>query len=67
MNVKLPEDQATPAIVAGRQSAREVLETRLRRQEGRAAALAVLTKVIPWKLLSPEDEKVLWQYFVDRH
>ena len=46
-----------------RESARGILGSRIRRSEKRHQGLEVLMKVIPWNMLSAEDEEVLWSYF----
>ena len=50
-------------MMACRESARCVLDSRIRRSAKRHHALEVLMKVIPWQILSAEDEEVLWSYF----
>jgi len=42
----------------------DVLTQNILGAEQNAAALRVLEKVIPWDILSEEDEKLLWDYFV---
>lgn len=67
------KSQLRPEVTAGdlrdpsamRTSAKGVLDHVLRRAEQRTEAIAILTKVIPWKLLSPHDEGILWRYFSD--
>lgn len=46
-----------------RQSALSVLKNVSRSQEDKFVAIEILIKVIPWKLLSPEDENTLHNFF----
>ncbi len=48
---------------ASRQSARGVLNNKIKRAEERLNSLVTLYKTIPWDLLREEDEESLWRYF----
>ena len=50
---------------AERQSARSALDHLLRQHEKWTEAFVILKKVIPWELISPHDEEILWNYFKD--
>ena len=50
----------------GRDLAKRVLEQKIERKGKRVASLRVLLKVIPWELLSSEDEEALWNHFAFR-
>lgn len=49
--------------VATRQSAKGVLEDRIRRAEEHLGSLFAIRDSIPWNALCPEVEKSLWLYF----
>lgn len=46
-----------------RMSAKSVLLDKILRLEKEIAALELLRDVIPWKLLTSDDEERLWGYF----
>ena len=52
--------------MACRESARGILQRKIDRELRRIAALEILIKAIPWKLLSKNDEEILWSYFCER-
>lgn len=51
--------------VGMRQSAKGVLEDKIMRIENKAIALRTLKKSIPWDILVPSDEELLWKLFVE--
>lgn len=51
---------------ACRESARSVLQNKIKRETKRVDALIVLAKAIPWDVLSREDEELLLSYFIER-
>ena len=48
---------------AYRELARGVLQHKIDREQKRLEALEILMKVIPWNLLSKNDEEILWNHF----
>lgn len=52
--------------MSGREMAKRILERDIERRTQRADGLRVLLKVIPWDLLSHEDEEALWNHFAFR-
>ena len=50
-----------------RQNAKAVLLDKIARVGREMAALEILLKVIPWDILRPEDEEMLWGYFINRN
>ena len=64
-NCSAKAEQASPVCnqMAGRESARRLLEGRIHRSAARTEALETLARVIPWPVLSGRDEEILWDYF----
>lgn len=58
----------TQAMIGGpaRPHAKEMLAAALRRKNERANYLEVLMRVIPWGLLTPEEDEALWNFFSER-
>jgi len=52
---------------ACRMNAKAVLEEKIRWLEKEKAALETLRDAIPWKILTKENEELLWRYFSYRH
>jgi len=48
-----------------REKAQRILEQAIRRQHGKAEALEILMKVIPWDLLNAHDDEILWGWFCE--
>ncbi len=64
------EDTAGPmgtVRVGERQSAKGVLDDKIRRAEEYLNGLIVLSQSIPWNVLREEDEESLWRYFARRN
>ena len=62
-----PMGAGTVEMRASRQSARGVLNDKIKCAEERLVSLGILSKVIPWDLLQKEDEESLWRYFTRRN
>ena len=52
--------------MGSRESAKGVLEHKIDRELRRIEAMHILIKVIPWNLLSKNDEEILWNHFCER-
>lgn len=65
MNKKMAEDTAGPmgAEMSMRQSARGVLDDKIKRTEKHLNGMIVLLNLIPWNALRSEDEESLWELF----
>ena len=66
-NTAGPMGTGTVEMRASRESARGVLNDKIKRAEERLVSLGILSKVIPWDLLQKEDEESLWRYFTRRN
>lgn len=53
----------THNVFCGRESAQAMLGNLIERKSRRTAALRCLMNVIPWHLLSKDQEDLLWSYF----
>jgi len=63
---KHSEAEEGQCCMGGREMAKRILERDIERRTQRADGLRVLLKVIPWDLLSHEDEEALWNHFAFR-
>lgn len=58
-----PERASMDMCGCARESAKSVLQRQIKYQQSAASAEEVLIKVIPWDLLSKQDEEVLYNWF----
>ncbi len=57
-------DHDEVGIQGCRQHAKNALEAKIKRGKEEVASLETLFRAINWDLLSPQQEELLWRYFI---